>query len=202
MPSRLNSASYFPGPHELNTALTVAGRTGERATIVPTFKSRFGSPSSRRPTPGATELSTVEWHRAHVMPSRLMCRSAVTWASTPTTASRRSSYRRRRTGEIGTGEEAGRQRRRIDLETHRQRCRRRHAGLNHLVQVQRVGPERLVAKGPVSKDVLALRGNVHRRTRDEISGGRERATRGRDGVRAFTAGEQERHERDQTHTTS
>src|SRR6184192_181962 len=66
--------------------------------------------------------------------------------------------RRRRTGEIGTGEEAGRQRRRIDLETHRQRCRRRHAGLNHLVQVQRVGPERLVAKGPVSKDVLALRG--------------------------------------------
>src|SRR2546429_7208859 len=28
------------------------------------------------------------------------------------------------------------------------------------------------------------RGNVHRRTRDEISGGRERATRGRDGVRA------------------
>src|SRR6266513_1205035 len=91
MPSRLTSASYFPGPHELNTALTAGGRTGERARIAPTFRSRFGSPSSRRPTPGATELSTVEWHRAHVMPSRLMCRSAVTWASTPTTASRRSS---------------------------------------------------------------------------------------------------------------
>src|SRR6266704_5304320 len=91
MPSRLNSASYFPGPHELNTALTAAGRTGERATIAPTFKSRFGSPSSRRPTPGATELSTVDGHKAHVMPSRWMCRSAVTWASTPTTAYRRSS---------------------------------------------------------------------------------------------------------------
>ncbi len=111
--------------------------------------------------------------------------------------------RRRRTGEIGTGEEAGRQPGRIDLETHRQRRRRRHAGLNHLVQVQRVGPERLVAEGPVSKDVPALRGVVRQRTRDQISGGRGgRATSGRDDVGTFTAGEEKRHERDQTHTTS
>jgi len=69
--------------------------------------------------------------------------------------------------------------------------------------MKRVGPERLVAKGPVSKDVLALRGDVHRRTGDEISGERgDRATSRRDGIRSLTAGEEERHERDQTHTTS
>src|SRR5437773_460297 len=203
MPSRLNSASYLPGPHELSTALTAGGRTGERATIAPTFRSRFGSPSSRRPTPGATELSTVEWHRAHVMPSRLMCRSAVTWASTPTTASRRSrstvvaalvrSAPARKPGGSGAASTLRPSASAVAGDTPVSITSFKCSG---------VGPERLVAKGPVSKDVLALRGNVHRRTRDEISGGRERATRGRDGVRAFTAGEQERHERDQTHTTS
>src|SRR5205823_9639739 len=91
MPSRLNSASYLPGPHELNTARTAGGRTGESATMAPTLRSRFGKPSSRRPTPAVTALSTVEWHSAHVIPRLLMCRSAVTTASTPTTASRRSS---------------------------------------------------------------------------------------------------------------
>ena len=60
MPSRLNSASYFPGPHELKTAFTAAGSAGESATMAPTLRSRFGKPSTRRPTPAVTELSTVE----------------------------------------------------------------------------------------------------------------------------------------------
>jgi hypothetical protein len=33
--------------------------------IAPTFKSRFGQPSRRRPMPAATLSSTVEWHNAH-----------------------------------------------------------------------------------------------------------------------------------------
>src|SRR2546430_12677361 len=33
------SASYFPGPQELNTALTAADKAGESATIAPTLRS-------------------------------------------------------------------------------------------------------------------------------------------------------------------
>ena len=37
--------------------------------MAPTFRSRFGHPSSRLPMPVVNELSTVEWHSAHVMPT-------------------------------------------------------------------------------------------------------------------------------------
>ena len=40
--------------------------------MAPTFRSRFGQPSFRRPMPGMTELSTVEWQSAQVTPSRVM----------------------------------------------------------------------------------------------------------------------------------
>ena len=53
--------------------------------IAPGLRSRLGQPSSRLPIPGATELSTVEWQMAHVMPTDLSCRPR-TVPTNPTTA--------------------------------------------------------------------------------------------------------------------
>ena len=61
--------SYFPGPQALNSALVATSSAGERATIAPTFRSMLAQPSSRLPIPGANELSTEEWQRAHVIPT-------------------------------------------------------------------------------------------------------------------------------------
>src|SRR6266536_1304189 len=49
--------------------LATGCRSGASETIAPTFRSRLAQPSSRWPIPGANELSTVEWHRAHWMPT-------------------------------------------------------------------------------------------------------------------------------------
>src|SRR5262249_14301863 len=88
LPSRINSASNFPGPQLLRTVLTtawltrrrlaIADKSGARATMAPTFRSRLAQPSSRRPTqpvPGfgaitlahsaGSEWSTVEGQSAH-----------------------------------------------------------------------------------------------------------------------------------------
>src|ERR1041385_29574 len=59
--------SYLPGPQLLKVALSVTA--GERAMMAPTFSVVFGQPSRRLPIPGATELSTVEWHSAQVTPT-------------------------------------------------------------------------------------------------------------------------------------
>src|SRR5205807_1098943 len=80
-------ASYLPGPHDVSTACTAgACNAGESDRISPGLRSRFGQPSSRRPMPGASELSTVAWHRAHVTPKRVILLVASTLACTPTTA--------------------------------------------------------------------------------------------------------------------
>ena len=50
---------------------------GDNAMIAPTFRSRFGHPSSRLPMPGAKELSTVEWHNAQVVPTLLRLQDIV-----------------------------------------------------------------------------------------------------------------------------
>ena len=68
-------------------------RFGASATIAPTFRSRFGQPSSRRPMPLTKESSTVEWHSAHVMPIEVTLLSSSSTAFTPTTASARSNSR-------------------------------------------------------------------------------------------------------------
>src|SRR6185437_3433557 len=78
-PSRNISASNLPGPQLLNTASKVGRstprsevkgvRSGADPMIFPTLRSRFVHPSSRRPTPKANELSTVEWQRAQVIPT-------------------------------------------------------------------------------------------------------------------------------------
>jgi hypothetical protein len=83
--------SYFPGPHVRNSALSASGNAGDSATIAPTFKSRFAHPSSRCPIPGANELSTVEWHNAHVTPTLVNWPNSFTVPLTPTTALSRSS---------------------------------------------------------------------------------------------------------------
>ncbi len=62
--------------------------------IAPTFRSRFGQPSSRLPTPGRKKLSTVEWHNAQVVPTLLSFRtlfSISTLPLSPITASSSSS---------------------------------------------------------------------------------------------------------------
>src|SRR5262245_26681043 len=65
------------GPQLVRTRRTVFSSTpsrsangfsvGAAATIAPTFRSRFGQPSSRRPMPLANESSTVEWQSADWM---------------------------------------------------------------------------------------------------------------------------------------
>src|SRR5215469_9453098 len=81
LPSRSSSASNLPGPHALRTLCTVATlvfssfaigcRFGANPMMAPTFRSRLAQPSSRWPMPGTRELSTVEWHSAHSMPTEL-----------------------------------------------------------------------------------------------------------------------------------
>src|SRR2546422_4393960 len=83
--------SYLPGPHVRNSALRASGNAGDKATIAPTFKSRFAHPSSRLPIPGANELSTVEWQNAHVMPTLVSWPVPFTLPLTPTTALSRSN---------------------------------------------------------------------------------------------------------------
>src|SRR3954452_10618227 len=96
LPSRNSSGLPFPGPQAPRTFLTVAASTPSRSvtglrfgasdTIAPTFRSRFGQPSSRPPTPGATELLTVEWQTAQVRPTELIRPLWLKCGLTPTTA--------------------------------------------------------------------------------------------------------------------
>src|SRR5215471_16223982 len=81
LPSSSSSASNLPGPHALRTLCTVATLTCSKSAIgcrfganpmmAPTFRSRLAQPSRRWPMPGTRELSTVEWHSAHSMPTEL-----------------------------------------------------------------------------------------------------------------------------------
>src|SRR5689334_6660527 len=96
LPSLSSSASKRPGPQLARTFLTVSTSTprssvnglrfGASDTIAPTFRSRLAQPSSRWPTPGANESSTVEWHSAHWMPIDFTLPSRSAKAVTPTTA--------------------------------------------------------------------------------------------------------------------
>src|SRR3989442_700220 len=89
--------------------------------MAPTFRSRFGQPSSRRPTPGATALSTVEWQSAHVIPSCTIRPAAVTFAFTPTTASPSQHLDRRGWArEVGSREEVRGQPRSVHLQADRE----------------------------------------------------------------------------------
>src|SRR3954451_10734871 len=54
--------------------------------IAPTLRSRFGQPSWRWPTPGATELLTVEWQTAQVSPIEVIRPEREKCPLTPTTA--------------------------------------------------------------------------------------------------------------------
>src|SRR3954453_20603546 len=95
LPSRNSSASNLPGPHAPSTRFTVETfvcrrfatgcRLGDRDTIAPTLRSRFAQPSSRFPMPGAKESSTVEWHRAHSMPTDFRFPAESKMPFTPTT---------------------------------------------------------------------------------------------------------------------
>src|SRR3954453_15079068 len=96
LPSMNSSASNLPGPHDARTFLTVARSTPSRSVtglrfgaaemIAPTLRSRFGQPSRRWPTPGATELLTVEWQTAQVSPIEVIRPEREKCPLTPTTA--------------------------------------------------------------------------------------------------------------------
>src|SRR5262249_20202543 len=100
-PSSGSCASKRPGPQLASTARTVASstpsrfatgdRSGASPITAPTFRSRFGQPSRRRPMPGAKESSTVEWQRAHWMPTDVIWPLWSKRPVTPTTASSWSS---------------------------------------------------------------------------------------------------------------
>ena len=96
-PSKTSWASNFPGPQLFSTLRTVGSGTpsnflnalksGAEATIAPTSRSRFGHPSSRWPIPEENESSTVEWHKAQLIPIDFIpLPSGVRKAFTPTTA--------------------------------------------------------------------------------------------------------------------
>src|SRR5215467_4867891 len=96
LPSRSSSASNLPGPHAPRTFCTVATSTpsrlamgcrfGANPMMAPTFRSRLAQPSRRWPMPGTRELSTVEWHSAHWMPTELRVPLLSKKPLTPTTA--------------------------------------------------------------------------------------------------------------------
>src|SRR6516225_1073978 len=96
LPSSSSSASNLPGPHAFSTLWTVATsvcsrsamgcRLGANPMMAPTFKSRLAQPSRRWPMPGARELSTVEWHSAHSIPTELRLPLLSKKPLTPTTA--------------------------------------------------------------------------------------------------------------------
>src|SRR5688572_2917212 len=68
----------MPGPHVRNSAFVASSSAGDSATIAPTFRSFAAHPSRRLPMPGANESSTVEWHSAQVMPTRVSVPERVT----------------------------------------------------------------------------------------------------------------------------
>jgi hypothetical protein len=105
-------------------------------------------------------LSTVEWPSAQVIPSCAICPAAVTFASTPTTASRRNLDRRGWTPEVGTCEEARGQPRGVHFQAYRDSRARIDRGLHDRVEVQDVRPERLVTPGFVTEDRAPTRRNA------------------------------------------
>ena len=82
-PSTLWRGSNLPAPQELRVTFVAASRAGDRAMMAPGLRSRLGQPSSRLPMPGANELSTVEWHSAQVMPTRVSVSTPLTVSTVP-----------------------------------------------------------------------------------------------------------------------
>src|SRR5215213_202669 len=82
-PSKLYRASYLPGPQELYTVFWSGVSAGESATMAPTLSSRLGHPSRRCPMPGWTELLTVEWQMAQVMPTWVSVSLPFTFSTVP-----------------------------------------------------------------------------------------------------------------------
>ena len=152
--------------------------------------------------PGANELSTVEWHSAQVMPTRVSVSLPLTVSTVPlrpTTASSLSSA----TVVAGLGEArccrpgcrattAGGSASASTFKPDRQRGRRIDRGCDHLVHAQRVGPVGLVAEGVEAEDLLALarpaRPGVRRRRHRRRIRRRRRRGRARRAARRRAAG--------------
>ena len=133
--------------------------------MAPGFRSRLAQPSSRLPMPGAKELSTVEWQRAQVMPTRVSASLPLTVSTVPlrpTTASSLSKatvvagLARSTLPSLMPSHHGGRQRLGVDLQPDRQRCRGTDRGADDLMHPQRVGPTGFVAEGVEAEDLLAL----------------------------------------------
>ena len=128
--------------------------------MAPGFRSRFAHPSRRRPIPGITESSTVEWQRAQVTPRRVSWSVPPMFSTvplSPTTAFElQESDRRGRRVEVGGLEDARRQSRAVHLQAHGEGGTRADAGGHHLVHAGDVGPEGLVPEGVEAEDLAAL----------------------------------------------
>ena len=77
-----------------DAAFVAASTAGDSAMIAPGLRSRLGQPSSRLPMPGANELSTVEWHSAQVMPTRVSGSTPLTVSTVPLRPTTASSFSR------------------------------------------------------------------------------------------------------------
>ena len=106
--------------------------------------------------PSMIELSTVEWQRAQVTPTRSILLLAEICASSPRTAScRKSSMVVAGLLTSSCVEQCLRQHVGIDLEADAERHRRTDRGLDHFVKAERVGPPVFVAERVVPEDLAA-----------------------------------------------
>ena len=143
-----------------------AARSGQSAMIAPTSRSRAAQPSRRRPMPGASESSTVEWHSAQVMPTQRNCWPVIVEESAHADDRIELEECKRRGGivEIDTAlaqrfPQLRRQGIGVHLEPERKRRLRAQAGTDAticasgdgLVQTQRVTPESLVAESVLTE---------------------------------------------------
>src|SRR6185503_19953051 len=121
---------------------------------MPTSRSRFAQPSSRRPIPGANESSTVEWHKAQVTPMERSAPPPSNRPFTPTTASRLSRVREIHRALLDLLDERSRQGIAVHLQTEGEGCLRAQAGADASVlvagdramELERIAPERLAPK--------------------------------------------------------
>jgi hypothetical protein len=95
--------------------------------------------------PAITELSTVEWQRAHVTPSRVIVRVHGR-LNTDDRVHLEQRDGRRRALEIDLVQDPGRQRVGVHFEAHLERGHWVDVLFDDLVQPKRVGPELFVAK--------------------------------------------------------
>src|SRR4030095_3964164 len=159
-PSMLKRGSYFPGPHDRNTAFCAGVTTGDSAIMAPTVRSVAPTiePAAyagrqrvvhRRVTEGAGDAEFGDV--ILLVNGGLNAHDRIQF---------QQRHGRRGTREIDSLENSLGQYRRVNLETDAQRRCRIYALFYDLVKTKCVGPELVVAVGIETKDVAAVSGSL------------------------------------------